>query len=439
VSAPTAPDLTGRVIYAGCLETAVGDDLLYVPTSPYGLAAIEIDAFGVPDQVGVYDEGGHSVRVDVVDGMAYMAARYDGVRILDVSDPGKIVEHGHWSVTHARDVKVVGDYAYVAAEQDGFRVLDVSDPDAPFEVGHVPMLYANGLVVRGDNVYVSDRVTGVVTVDISDPTDPIQIGQYDTYGDNLYDIAIRDSYLFLAYGFDGIRILRVNNPASPLLISTLDTEGFSQGIAVQGDLVAVADGADGIRMLHVADPASPIELGRYDTKGTAAAVDLQGDHLYVASYPYGVIVLDIADPTAPVWAGIFDTAGMAQAVVARQNMVYLVDMEDGLWILDHDQATSVDDGVVPSSLLRLSAYPNPFNPQTRFSFTLPAPGFVELAIYTPAGRRVSRPFGEVLPAGAHAVTWRGLDDDGRPLPSGVYLARLKSGGIAALRKIALIR
>ncbi|MBU0742432.1 hypothetical protein KKG45_08545 [bacterium] len=439
VLVPTAPVYRGGLLYASSLKTAVGHDMLYVPTSPNGLRAVRITGDGPPIEFGRYDEGGHSMKMDLVDGTAYIAARYDGLRILDVKDPARIRELGHWYTNHARDVKVDGDLAFVAAEQDGLRVLDVSDPSAPVEIGHLYSPYASGVVKRGNTLFLADRVIGMLSIDVSDPTQPEVIGSYQTIGETLLDIAGRDSYLYLAYGHNGLRILRVNNPAAPLFLANLDTDGFSQGVDVQGDLVAVADGATGVRLVHVGNPSSPIELGRYDTKGNAAGLDIQGEHLYVASYPYGLIVLDIKDPTAPAWAGSFDTAGTAQSVVARQDLIYLVDMEDGLWILDHDEATGVDEGAAPRRPLLLAAHPNPFNPTTRFTFMLHAPGRAELAIYTPDGRRVARPHDATLPAGEHALTWQGTADDGRPLPSGVYLARLMSGGVKDLLKITLVR
>jgi len=439
VSQPAQPVHTGGILYPSSMKVAIGDTHLYVPTSPHGVQILRIDGTGLPVELGSYDEGGHSMKMDLVEDTAYLAGRYDGLRILDVGDPGDIRELGRWPVYHARDVAVVGDLAYVAAQQDGLWVLDVSDPSAPVGIGHLPSAYAAGVVIRGSVLYLADRVNGVLSIDISDPTAPVIIGSYLTLGETLLDIAMRDSYLYLAYGQTGVRILRVNTPSAPLLIAHLGTGGFSQSVDVQGDLLAVAEGDPGIRLFHIADPASPIELGRFDTKGNAAGLDIQGEHLYVASYPYGLAALDISNPTAPVWTGTFDTAGTAQTVYARQNVIYLVDMEDGLWILDHDEATSVDDGTVPQRTLGFTAHPNPFNPSTRFAFTLDAPGHVELAVYAPDGRRVARPHLGGLPAGDHVLTWRGTADDGRPLPSGVYLARLVSGGAKALLKITLVR
>lgn len=83
--------------------------------------------------------------------------------------------------------------------------------------------------------------------------------------------------------------------------------------------------------------------------------------------------------------------------------------------------------------------PNPFNPETTISFSLPAEGRVELSIYDAGGRRVATLVDGTLDAGPHAVTWRGLDDEGRVVASGVYFFRLTANGESASRKGVLLK
>ena len=47
--------------------------------------------------------------------------------------------------------------------------------------------------------------------------------------------------------------------------------------------------------------------------------------------------------------------------------------------------------------------------------------------------------GDFLQVGTHAREWVGLDDNGRPAASGLYLFRLIAGGEIRVGKIALIR
>jgi len=93
----------------------------------------------------------------------------------------------------------------------------------------------------------------------------------------------------------------------------------------------------------------------------------------------------------------------------------------------------------PVAAAALSATPNPFNPQTSLSFTLPATGPAKLAIHDLRGRRLRVLLDETLDAGDHAVTWDGRDDSGRALPTGSYVARLQTGGKAVTTGLSLLR
>jgi hypothetical protein len=78
--------------------------------------------------------------------------------------------------------------------------------------------------------------------------------------------------------------------------------------------------------------------------------------------------------------------------------------------------------------------PNPFNPVTRISYTLPGTQHVRLAVYDVAGRLVQELVNEVKGAGEHVVEWNA----GR-LPSGVYFYRFQAGGETFVRRATLLK
>ncbi len=86
----------------------------------------------------------------------------------------------------------------------------------------------------------------------------------------------------------------------------------------------------------------------------------------------------------------------------------------------------------------LSAHPNPFNPKTTIRFTTAAPGAARLTVHDPSGRLIVRLLDEALPAGDHQLDWRAQDEQGRRLPSGVYLLQLQTeAGGESLRLVLL--
>jgi hypothetical protein len=79
-------------------------------------------------------------------------------------------------------------------------------------------------------------------------------------------------------------------------------------------------------------------------------------------------------------------------------------------------------------------FPNPFNPATTFSFSLPSASFVILKIFDVRGREVSVVLSEELSAGKYSRQWNTLD-----LPSGDYFYRLQAGSFTETKKLLLLK
>ena len=83
--------------------------------------------------------------------------------------------------------------------------------------------------------------------------------------------------------------------------------------------------------------------------------------------------------------------------------------------------------------------PNPMRNQGEVAFSLPASGKARLAVYDALGRKIKVLLDEEVKAGSHRVRWDASDNQGRPLPSGVYFLRLEVGKTALTRKVVVIR
>jgi len=85
-------------------------------------------------------------------------------------------------------------------------------------------------------------------------------------------------------------------------------------------------------------------------------------------------------------------------------------------------------------------FPNPFNPATAIQYRVPSTGGrVSLAVYDLAGRLVRTLVDGDKSGGEHTVVWRGLDDSGRQVGSGVYFYRLEVGGMKLERKMVMLK
>jgi protocatechuate 3,4-dioxygenase beta subunit len=98
--------------------------------------------------------------------------------------------------------------------------------------------------------------------------------------------------------------------------------------------------------------------------------------------------------------------------------------------------TSVHETAVrPANFELYQNYPNPFNPTTTIEFTIPANGRVVLKVYDLLGREVATLLDENRKAGVYQQTVF----DASKLSSGIYFARLESGGRQLLKKMLLLK
>jgi tetratricopeptide (TPR) repeat protein len=73
-------------------------------------------------------------------------------------------------------------------------------------------------------------------------------------------------------------------------------------------------------------------------------------------------------------------------------------------------------------------YPNPFNPETTISFSIPEDSKVELSIYNIRGQKVKTLIKDEFKMGFHNVIWNSKDNNGKSVATGVYFYKLKVDG-----------
>jgi len=117
------------------------------------------------------------------------------------------------------------------------------------------------------------------------------------------------------------------------------------------------------------------------------------------------------------------------------------ELKGGFWSLGGTEVTDVggDHPELPTAFRVYGNVPNPFSAQTTIAFDLPSEQRVQMSVYNLTGQLVRTLLDEVMPAGRHSMTWAGIGDDGRPLPSGVYWVRTQAESRHDVRRLVLVK
>ncbi|MBN8589510.1 MAG: T9SS type A sorting domain-containing protein [Rhodothermia bacterium] len=96
-------------------------------------------------------------------------------------------------------------------------------------------------------------------------------------------------------------------------------------------------------------------------------------------------------------------------------------------------ATATEEEI-PSSFALTSVYPNPFNPSTQISFSVPVTSPVRLEVFDLNGRVVATPFNQTVSAGSYTVSFQA-----HGLASGMYFVRMMAQDKVFSKQMVLMK
>jgi hypothetical protein len=175
--------------------------------------------------------------------LAIITPDEDGLKILDISSPDSIVELGYCPILITVDVYVQDTIAYVASSFDGVYLVDVSDPENPTKLSNVSSHdWTTDVHVAGHLLYTADGYGGVRVIDVSDPSYPEEVGySLAGFGDQLH---IVEPYLYLSGDYSGLHIFDISIPDSIHEVGYY-TGIFTDGIYSDGEYVYVGTALEG--------------------------------------------------------------------------------------------------------------------------------------------------------------------------------------------------
>jgi hypothetical protein len=115
--------------------------------------------------------------------------------------------------------------------------------------------------------------------------------------------------------------------------------------------------------------------------------------------------------------------------------ILLPDFTAGTIRIRHStDVASGEEDLLPTKLELAQNFPNPFNPTTSISFSLPERAHVRVDVFNLLGQNVATLADADFTAGNHTVSW-----DASGTPSGLYFYRLSAGVTSLTKKMLLLK
>ena len=104
-------------------------------------------------------------------------------------------------------------------------------------------------------------------------------------------------------------------------------------------------------------------------------------------------------------------------------------------------STDNDDlvNVIPDASYLGKNYPNPFTGSTTIAYGLKEAGSVKLSVFNSRGQLIRTLVNDAKAPGTYQINWNGLDNNNRPVSSGVYFFRMETQGVVKTAKGLLIK
>jgi hypothetical protein len=416
----------------------------YVSAENFGLFVADVSNTASPAIISSYVEQTFWPQAVAASGdCAYVLDQLFGFRVMDLNTtPAPTLLATVDLPGSAEKVVLDGGLAYVADGAGGLQIFDIADPYTPGIIGSVaPFGDQDDVDVQGSFAYLASPTRGLQVVDVSDPTNPFLRAEVNPPG-SATGVAVDGNYAYLACQFNGLQVADIANPDAPTIIGELDIWGWPENLKIARDHAFLCTMEDGLYIVDISNPAAPESVSTLITPGLTWDVVVDGDLAYIADIEGGLQVVDISDLSDPRYLGSVDTPRHRVYGVARAgDRVCLADWEGGVHVIgQHCVPSPVPEGIVPQSHVSLTAFPNPFNPQTTIAFDLPSEQVVNLSVYDVSGRLVDVIVdNEIAARGRNEVVWRGRDMAGRVVSSGVYFYRLEAGSSTKTERMVLVK
>ncbi len=409
----------------------------------YGFMVIDITTgppFAVRDTIPT---NGYTKATGFHGGLLYVSMSDNIMRSYDISTPGAAVLMSETLTTeYARDLDFVDD-TMIFMGYDVLQSYNLSDPGEPMLTGS---LTANNshykqISIADNMIYACGLNTGLQAVELMPTGELKPIIAYPrppyTYG-----LRIQGDRLYTATGPDGVTVYDITNPLDILPIYEEDLVGFGHSVAMWGRVFVIRNGVHGFSV-YIDDMVTPVSMTSLAATripgGATVTWNIHSEQHDEAFHVWrGTTVTDRVRKTETPLSSTERFTWTDPAPPASPTLYWLEQVtEDGTSTWYGPASLAQMD--LPQHAVMDKPWPNPFNPEVALRVILPAQSHLVVTIHDLRGRRVATLHDGQRDAGDMVLTWQGRNDEGRPMHSGTYFAKMKAGDEQQVQKLMLVR
>ncbi len=337
------PVLAGSMDISGNINSIiVHGDFIYVAkqffsdTYVNGIQIFNISVPSEPVDVSFYELSSKVSDITVSGNYVYCAVDRIGLKIVNISDPANPQTEGTYSIEQDfRCITIHNNNIYMSG--NSLHILAIGNPHSPQYVASIDSLRTISQIIVKDNLaFVAAE--GFIIFDVTYPNAVYEIGRYKiSYA---LTVAVKDCIAYVLT-HDSLHLINISNPESPVLLSSIKSIVWPQGIALQNNYAFISLGNGNLLIIDITNPLRPyihnsLNIGAYGLNKIA----ISGEYAYITGYEF-LQVINIASPSYPYLTSTLHYPFHTDELVLSDNYAFVYSSHNGLYIVDVSDKTNV--------------------------------------------------------------------------------------------------